>query len=464
MKRLSKNFFSIIGSDVIRRLVGFIAVAYLARKVGAAGFGLVNLGFTVLSYAMMISSAGLQTFGTREVARVKSSDIVSAIVSSRLLNASISFIVVTLIATIFVADGTTANLFIIFALSLFANAFLLDWYYQGREEMGIIGSGRLLSAVIYLVILMTFVHSSRDILLVALAAVAGDIAASAYLYMRFRQQGEKMNMRLPLADWKSLMKKSFPLGAGAILAHCSVNLPPIVIGMMMTNADVGIFSAASKLVFVLLMFDRVLGTILLPASARLHAASPESFAATLGFAMKWIVAAALPLCVGGTMLAEKLIPFVFGPEYASSVDIFRIIIWFFLFTTIHTIYTAGVVAIGEEKSYGRIMAIGAVVYGVSIIVGTKLFGLMGTAVAFVVSEGATLLLMRQAFRRFVKVPFQRSHVLAAVSSIAMGIVLWLLPAMHVVVVIIVGAVSYCVLMMATRAVTQEDFAALVRRF
>lgn len=61
MKQLSRNFYSITLSDLGRRLLGFFTVTYLARKLGVADFGAINVGFTILSYAVMASSGGMST-------------------------------------------------------------------------------------------------------------------------------------------------------------------------------------------------------------------------------------------------------------------------------------------------------------------------------------------------------------------------------------------------------------------
>ena len=50
------------------RLFGFFATAYLARTLGKEGFGLINIGLGILSYAMILSIGGLNLLGVRKVA------------------------------------------------------------------------------------------------------------------------------------------------------------------------------------------------------------------------------------------------------------------------------------------------------------------------------------------------------------------------------------------------------------
>jgi O-antigen/teichoic acid export membrane protein len=453
MKRLSKNFFSIIGSDITRRILGFLAIAYLARKIGVEGFGVLNIGFTVLTYALMISSFGLSSFGARAVARGESSGLVNTVVTIRLISSFCAFIIVSFIAIAFIANDTMTMLMVIFCLSLFPNVFLLDWYFQGKERMGIIGISRLLSAALYLGLIVMFVHSASNLIWVAVAAVLGDISAAIVIWKYYRRMEGNPPLKLSLFGWRSLIKQSLPLGGGSILGAISINLPPIVIGIMLNNRDVGIYSAATKLIFFLLMIDRVLATLLLPASSRLNTQSPELLVSRLRFAIKWIFIATLPICIGGTILADKIIPLIFGQQYTEAVDVFRILIWYFFITMFHTIYTSGLIAIGREKAYAAVMLLSVMVYGISIIICTKLFGVVGSAAAIVVSETVTLIYMRDRFQRVIKIPLPKPIVSIIVSSIFMGTSVSILPEMNLFISIGLGAIIYALLLFMTKSVT-----------
>ncbi len=446
-----------------RRLLGFLTIAYLARTITAADFGAINIGFTVLSYALMASAGGLITFGTREIARGMSIDFVNTLVSVRIVATLLMYVIVGIIALAFISSTTVASLMLVFCCSLFAQAVLLEWYFLGKEEMETVGVSRFLSAFIYFLLTILVVRSSSDLLFVAVAAVIGDLVATTALIVFYGKRNKGIHFRFSMKGWKLLVGQAFPLGAGSLLAHVSINLPPIVIGILMTNADVGFYSAASKMVFFLLMVDRVLSTLLLPASARLYAYAPEALSSTLSTALRWIFVVALPVCLGGTMLADRIIVIVFGEQYQSSAIALQILIWFVLVTMIHTIYTSGAIAIKKEREYSRVMLISAVIYVVSIAVCTMFFGVIGASIAVVCSEAITLFLMHRAFHVDLNVAFPRSLPLIILSAGLMGMLLLLMPQTHIVVSVIFGGGIYAATLLIMRAVTVADIMSLVRR-
>jgi O-antigen/teichoic acid export membrane protein len=231
----------------------------------------------------------------------------------------------------------------------------------------------------------------------------------------------------------------------------------------MTNADVGIYSAASKLVFFLLMFDRVIGTLLLPASARIHERKPEEFAARLQMTVKWMIIIAVSCSVGAVLVAKNIILLIYGEQYIGSAIILQVGIWYFFFTLPHTVYMTGLIAIGKEQSYSRVMAVSALAYFVTIIAGTKLFGVLGATGAVVISEFFTLVMMHQALGKFISLSLPPSLLKIVLSALVMGIIVFLLAGQPVLLTILAGAAVYIVLLLVSRAVTTGELLSLVRQ-
>lgn len=461
MKRASKNFLSIIGSDIGRRVIGFFTVAYLARKLGTADFGIINIAFTVLSYAVMASAGGLGTYGAREIAK-GSNSVVNLILSIRIITALIAYALVAAVALLMIPNPIIVQVILIACVTLFANALMLEWFFQGREAMGMIGVGRLISAVVYFLFVILFVRAPGDIRWVAIAAVAGDVLSAVFMLAVYRIRFE-IPFRIQFAGWVTTFTRSMAIGFGSILGHFSINFPPLVIGIILTTSDAGIYSAAQKMVFFLLMFDRVLGTLLMPAAARMHVASPELLAANLSFALRWILITALPLTLGGTILSTQIIGLVFGSQYLAAGPVFQVLIWYFFFTMLHTIYTSGLIAIGEERRYTRIMMISAALYAAAVVAGTKFFGVIGAAAGIAGAEAVTLLLMRLEFKKFVKTALRKSLIIVLTASVLMCVVLVILPPLDVMFSIAIGGCVYIVLLFALKAITMNDVNEVIAR-
>jgi hypothetical protein len=105
----------------------------------------------------------------------------------------------------------------------------------------------------------------------------------------------------------------------------------------------------------------------------------------------------------------------------------------------------------------------AIIYTTSIILCTGAFGVPGTAAAVVISELATLVLMRYQLQMHVELHLPSGTLGTIVAGIVMGIVVYLLTSFNIFFVVAVGAVVYSVLLLTTRALTFSEISTMLRR-
>ena len=462
MKRLSKNLLSLFSADIARRLLGFISVAYLARVLGTEGFGAINLGFAVLAYVMVLSAAGFPTLGTKKIAQGELPELIGSVIGSRLIATMIMLLVVAFAVLTAVQNATIAWLIILFSCAVLPQIFFVDWFFQGKETLGIVSAARVMQAVVYLAVVLVFVRTINDIMWVAVGSIAGECMASALLFIRFRVLHPGIHIRIKPS--LHLLKQSMPLAVGIVLATVAINYPSIALGIFTTTSNVGIYSAASKLVYFLLMGDRILVLLLLPASARKYSDSPEIFNRMLTDAMRWILIISLPVAVGGILIASKLIAIIYGAEYSSSITVFQVFIWYFFITMLHTVYSAGLIGVDGEKSYGKIMLVTAFVYLGTVTAGVCFFGAIGAAFGVVIAECISVLLMKRALQRIiplcppekiVRVIFSVAIMAVCVAAVLPYGLLW---------GILSGISCYSFMLLLLRAVVWNDVETLLVRF
>ena len=462
MKRLSKNILSLFSADMARRLFGFISVAYLARVLGKEGFGAVNLGFAVLAYTMVLGAAGFPTLGAKKIAQGASPELAGSVIGTRLMVTMIVLIVVVSAVLTTVHNTTIVWILIVFSCAVLPQIFFVDWFFQGKETLGIVSAARVLQSFVYLAVVLLFVRTVNDILWVAVGSVAGECLASILLFIRFRVSQGDVHIRIKPS--LHLLKQSMPLAVGIVLTTLVINCPPIALGIITTTSDVGTYSAASKLVYFLLMGDRILVLLLLPASARKYTDSPETFNRMLTDAMRWILIVSLPVAVGGMLIANKLIAIIYGVEYSSSVGVFQVFIWYFFMTMFHTVYSAGLIGIGGEKSYGKIMLLTAFVYVVCVTAGVFLFGAIGAAFGVVVSESISVLLMKVALQRIIPLYPPEKIVRVILSVVMMAVCVAVVLPYGLFWGILFGAGCYSLLLVLLRAVVWNDIKIIKARF
>lgn len=431
MKKAVRNFLILVLGDVGSKLLGFAAVAYIARVLGPDDFGLVNIGIAVLGYMVLFTSPGVHIYGTRAVAAGAGDEIEVAtlITGLRLLISGILLAGVFILAAVFSSGAPVVAVVAIYALSLIPLSLSLDWYFQGKEMMGPITWSRIILNGVYLVLLLIVVRGKEDLLMVPTAFLVGNTVSSASLLSIFLKDNSCDHLRMVqmatgiVGRWKRLLLSSLPIGLGSTLGQVAFNFPPLLLGILIGTAVVGQYSAAMRIVLALMTLDRVVGMVFFPIVSRIWEADRGRLSMVSDRFVRMTMVLTLPACVLTFFFAPELIEWVYGTEYGGAVEMIRILIWFFFATSLNTLFLFGLMGVGRERKYARITLWGTLTQTALMLLLFAPLGVSGVASGFVVGEMLITFLSCREYGKVIPVHFFRSLAKPAFSA---GIVALLL--------------------------------------
>jgi O-antigen/teichoic acid export membrane protein len=472
LRHFFKNFSYLTLADVGSRVFGFFATAYLARTLGVEKFGLLNLGFAFLSYGTLAMNPGIQLFATRAVTQqnVSLHVFVNDVLSLRFTLAVIAMFVFVCVSFVLFSYEVTFLVFL-FSFSLFPVALLLEWYFQANEQIALIGISRTVSQATYLVLVLLFVTSAETISYAAIAWLVSSVVAALLLFIPYRRKHSSFIFRWNARSLfqkngreKEILRNAFPIGFGTWLAQLGVHFPPLVIAYVLSEKEVGFFSAAYKIVFLFLLFDRVFFFLFYPVIIRTYRESAERLKRTLSLSLKIIITLLLPICFGVMFLSPKIIVFIYGSGYANAVPLLQILIWFVLFTVMHGVFTVGFIGIGKETLFSKIMLVGTIVQCALVVAGTVLFSTNGSALGFVAGEFCSMSLMMMQFRKIIRVEFFRFFLRPLAASAAMVAVLSVTNERLLWEQIMYGIIAFTVALTVVQGIKKEDIEAVKHSF
>lgn len=418
IKRTAKNVAVLFAGDIGSRLIGFITTAYLARILGVTNFGLISIGLAVLTYILTISSNGLPTLGVRRVINNEGDEPVSDFISARIIFSAVTIVLTTIIITFFIKSIQVRIIILAYSLYLLPTAFLLDWYFRAKERMGLIVSGRLLGMICYLVFILIFVKSDKGVNRVAYSWFMNGLVVSLFLIFMYIRQGKGIKIHFSFYKVKSLFCEAFPLGLAEIIIQVTLHFPPILLAMVMTIRETGLYSAAAKLVVIFLIIDRVFCFSFFPAISRCVKRTPERLNQVFNQTLRWIVIIIILFGFLGILLGKYLVLFVFGKEYLSSVLIFQTIMSYFMITLINSVFTFTLIALRQEKAYTFSLFIGSIVFFVSAWFLLKIFGPAGMGVGLGIYQAVVLLIMNNKLKKLLDTKFLKIIVLPIIVSVS----------------------------------------------
>jgi O-antigen/teichoic acid export membrane protein len=456
VKALPKNILSIGLSEALSRLLGFFTTIYLARVLDVKGFGMINIGLTVFAYALLFGSQWLNLYGTRKIAAGENNGFVKNFLSLRLIFSFSIAAVVALCSVIFIKDEELAILIYLFALSVIPNAINLDWYFQGRENLFPISFGRVLTSVGYLALLVILFSYSFHNLFVPVSFFVGNTLGVLYIWFYFLRNPEKIDFSFSIAGSYGIFTKAFRLSFASVLTQVNVNIPILAISMLMTVTDVGVFSAASKLVFFLLIADRLLYSIYFPVVTRIFTQTPDQLSEVISFVIRISLVLVLPVAVICVFMADDLINLIYGTKYLMAATTLKILVWYFCVTILNSILGYALVAINKEKIYSKVVIYSTPIFLLLILMFTFLASVNGVAFAVVLYELMLLSIFKYYLKRSVSIPMF-GHLLKIIPALVfLAAILIVLQPVNILLSLIAGFVLYFLVAYIMKAVSKSD--------
>jgi len=425
INRNLKNIFSLFSVEFLSRLIGFAAITYLARVLGKSSFGIINIGLAVLSYAMIIGNSGLSMMGTRKIASKIQHDeaMTSEILFARFITSIAVYLFTALIIYLFLSSIEVINVILIYNLFLFPSAFLLEWFFHGHQKMDTISKGRIIGMAAYLIIILLLVKKPDDILLTGVAWTAGGVINALYLIYVFKKLNFKIKLDLKIFAIFSLIKKSFSLGTPIIMAQFVAMFPIIYLGIVAASSDVGSYSAAYKVVILFLVFDRVFNALFFPKVIHYFNESPGMLEEVLKHILKIISLFSLSISIIAIICGEILIVNIFGNIFSDAINVFRVLMGYFAFTLINSVFTYTLIAMNKENIYTWAMFWGMIIFILSTIVLTNYLSIIGPAIGLVLFEFTSLILMASKLEKELRLNFSRNILLPVAVSFIFLLVL-----------------------------------------
>ena len=469
MKLHSKNLLSLFGFDALNRVLAFSSTAYLARVLGNEGFGVINFGLAVLAYGVLFSSLGLQTIGTRMVAPPDSHGrlIVRRITLLRLCLSIPVIIFIVVMAIQFSHSAAIQSVVLLYAASLFPMVMQIEWYFQGKEQIAVIGINRAVASVVFFLGVIVVVRSPADVHLVPITFFLGSCVNTALLFGAFTrtpQQHDGLSADDPALHWRPLLRTAIPVGLASVLSQVVFNLPLLLLGAFAPTAELGNYGAASKSIYFLLAIDRAIYFLVFPLAARTHSTNPEALPPQMNRILKYTLILAIPVAVGGAVTARELFSAIYGPGYENASLAFQVLCSFFLFTVLNSLFAYLLIAVGKEKSFSSIVTNVSVLMVIGLVPLTYAFKATGAATGLAIGEFCVMMLMYREAAKVARLNFLSSAMKPFFASLIMaGAVYWMLQ-FGLIAAIGSGVFVYGASILLTKGFSTDDLNYLRERF
>ncbi len=386
-KLIIKNLFSLTMAEVISKAIGLITTAYLARAIQPEGFGIIGFASSFVAYFTLLVNLGFDALGTREIARDREviRKYVNNIVTIRLILAVFGY--ATFLIVVMMIDKTSLikTVLMVMGLGIFANAFLLNWVFQGIEKMEVIALRQILTSFLILIGVVLLVHDYNDVIWFVLVSVFASTINTVWMLKLYIRSFGKIKLSFDTVFWRWMLRAALPMAFSSFMTAIYYNLDIVMLGFLKTEHEVGLYNAAYKILLMGIIPANIICKAFFPQIAR----SLNDKAKMISLMKKYSVLMFIVgffLASGGITFAKDMIVVIFGASYLESDLVLKILMVNLVFVYINITYGNPLLAWNKQKTYMYAISLGGVGNIILNMMLIPAYGMAGAAVATVLSE------------------------------------------------------------------------------
>ncbi|NCF74929.1 MAG: oligosaccharide flippase family protein [Xanthomonadaceae bacterium] len=454
---LFKNTFWLSIAEFFKNGVRFLIQILLARELGATGFGLFSFALSFAAIFAFLADFGFPTLILRNVARDKSQakKYFSNILFVKTILGIITFLLIVFSVQLISLEESTKILIYLAGISVIINTFseFFRAFFRAFEKMQWEAASKIFEGLL-LALVIGFLIAKRgaDLKEIFYGYIAVGIIVlilnSVILAKRFLRERLFKKYSLDFKEIKSILKESLPLVFSAVFISIYYYIDQIMIGVISTKTELGYYSAAQRIVYGLSMFYMIALIVFSPKIAYFFKKDTKQLSLLLKKMNKAMIAIAVPMGIGGTILAPEIINFIFGSEYTRAILAFQILIWSQVIVFINACYGNTLVMCNKQNKFLYGVAMGSVI---NIILNFTLiakFSLYGAAAATVITQFLVFIYMYFALsKEVVKIKFYKYLKKPLLASFLMlAVLIFLKTIFSVFILIPVGIIFYFLLL------------------
>ena len=403
-RRILKNFVSLSFAQIVTKALNLILVAYLARVLGAEGFGKIGFAQAILAYFMLLVNLGLSTFGTREVARNREeiNRYVNNILTIRLIASIGAFVLLAVFVYFIPKPAETKKLILLLGITIFTFAFTIDWLFQGIERMEFIAISQIAKSLVYVGLIFCIVKSPQQLLKVPLIQVGTAVVAIVILFSVFFKNFRIIKPEFDFAFWKQILKQSVPMGFSFFMISIYYNFDRVMLGFMKGEEVVGWYNAAYNIILVIITLPGLIIQSFFPSLSHVYR-DKKKMPNVTGQYLKIMFSIGIPFGFGGTVLASSVIDLVYGRTYTNAILALQILSWNIVAVFISMAFANPLLAWDKQNTYMKVIAGGAITNLLFNFLLIPKFGIGGASVATVLAEVAVFSVAYFEIRKIISI-------------------------------------------------------------
>lgn len=471
IQKTAKNMGVLFASQILSYLIGFLYLMYTARYLGAEGFGVLSFAIALTGIFAILADLGLNMVMVREISRDQSraSKYLGNVILIKILLAFLTFTALFLTVNILNYPPLTKEVVYLITFFVVFGSITGIFYsiFQAHEKMEYQSIGQILDSVLMLSGALLVISLGYDVVGFALVYLVASSIIMVYSMIICFWKFSIPKIDIDWSFWKYIIKEALPFAATSIFVMIYYYIDTVMLSVMVPNSNqvVGWYSAAYKIIMFLSFIPGVYFISVFPVMSNFYENSTESLKFAFERSIKYMVILGIPIALGITLLADKIILMVYGAPFLPAVIALQILVWSVAIIFIDSAFSYLFSSTNRQITVAKIMGIVALTnIGLNLVV-IPYYSYVGASLVTLFSDLITLVLMVMVVSKtHYPVPLSsvKNVIKVFFSSLVMALCIILLGNLNLFIIVLIAAAVYIASFLLVKGLDDDDISILKR--
>ncbi|KKQ45182.1 MAG: Membrane protein involved in the export of O-antigen and teichoic acid [Candidatus Moranbacteria bacterium GW2011_GWC2_37_8] len=329
-RKIAYNVIFNVITKLISTILALVGIGFITRYLGKEGFGNYS---TVLAFFAFFGSAadlGLYAITAREISRAGANEkkILGNAFTLRLCTSfAVFFLTPILVFFLPYSNDVKIGILIAAASFVFSSTYMvLNGVFQKNLAMDKVATAEVLGKVIQIAIIILAVRNDLGFITIILSVLFAMVFNFIVVFLLV-QKYIPLKLQFDFTYWKKFLKESAPLGLSAVVIFIYFKIDTILLSVLKTSSEVGIYNAAYKVIENVSFFPAMIIGLMFPMFSRHIFSDKKHFRHLANETFKVFSILIVPLIIGTLFLSEGIINLIGGAAFTDASNTLRILIF-----------------------------------------------------------------------------------------------------------------------------------------
>lgn len=346
------NSIWILAEKASRIISGILVGVLVARFLGKEQFGIISYALSVLSIFTVFSTLGLDGIVVRELIteKKKKYDIIGTTFWLRFIGSFLVVIASTYYSFMRDPSDRTWIVFLVSIAVVFQSFSVIDFYFQSEVKGKFNAITQIVTLIISAIVKLVLIYLEAPLSWFASMVMLEAILTAINQLVFYKQnQQEVSQWKFSLSEAKRLLSHSWPIIISAFMQMIYQQADKILIARYLQDMGmVGQYSAATRISEASFFIPVALSAALFPGIINNRENKPLQLK-RLTQIYSLMIWSALFISIGGYLLGDWVIGFLYKDGFPLAPEIFKIHIWITIPVFFGTAWGSWLLALNKQK-------------------------------------------------------------------------------------------------------------------